>query len=161
MTREEFQAQMNRLAETYGPNQYKPERLTVIWGLVKHQSGEWLQQTVSRLIGSMRQAPLVPEFEEALALERERSSSRQSVSYDWTPTPKCSYCRDMGVFLSRLVPEPTHGPYAFRCACEAGLNDPRKSIPYYTQTHKDQGFVFMEPEDIRRIQMRALPKESA
>jgi hypothetical protein len=68
----QFKNQINRLAETFGANVYKPERIKMIWNDVKDLSPEWFARVVDELIGSSRQPPLVPEFREAVSRERER-----------------------------------------------------------------------------------------
>lgn len=67
-----FKHQMNRLADTFGANQYKTERVQVIWKAVKDLSDAWLTKTVDYFVGYFRQAPLMQEFEEEISKERER-----------------------------------------------------------------------------------------
>jgi hypothetical protein len=67
-----FQKQIDRLAETFGANQYKPERIKLIWNEVSHLSEEWLRNTVDHFIGDFRLSPLVPDFRKEIILERER-----------------------------------------------------------------------------------------
>lgn len=65
MTDQEFSTQINRLAETYGKNAFSNERCKLIWSAVKDLPGQWFGNLVSSMIGSLRQAPLVPEFVDA------------------------------------------------------------------------------------------------
>jgi hypothetical protein len=68
----EFTLQMNRIASTFGKNAYGDERVQIIWREVKDFSTEWMIKTVDRFIGELRQAPLMPEFREEIAREREK-----------------------------------------------------------------------------------------
>lgn len=72
-----FQTQINRLAETYGGQHYKRERIELIWREVGSFPDSWLTRTVDRFIGELRQPPLVSEFREEASKERERSWSRE------------------------------------------------------------------------------------
>lgn len=72
-----YQRQMNRLAETFGATQYKPERLELIWREVKDLPEHWMTQTVDQFIGEFRQAPLLPEFREAVSRFREKTWSAE------------------------------------------------------------------------------------
>jgi hypothetical protein len=67
-----FQRQINRLSETFGSNQYKSERLKLIWKEVNNFSDSWLIRVVDDFVGGSRQAPLVAEFREKAIEERER-----------------------------------------------------------------------------------------
>lgn len=70
-----YQNQMNRLAETYGAQHYKRERVELLWREVKNLSNPWFAQVVDRFIGESKFAPLLPEFREEIARERERNHS--------------------------------------------------------------------------------------
>ncbi len=67
-----FKIQMDRLAETYGSNQYRSERIKLIWREVVQFSDIWMEKTVDRFIGELRFAPLLPDFQKECAKERER-----------------------------------------------------------------------------------------
>lgn len=77
MTDAQFQVQMNRLVETFGSNHYKPERIRLIYKLVLPYSVEWFTRLVDEFVGSCERAPLLPKFEEAVSLERERLWRKQ------------------------------------------------------------------------------------
>ena len=72
MDRNHFQNEINRLVDTYGTNQYKPERVKIIWREVELLSNAWMTRTVDFFVGNHRHAPIVPEFREEAAKERER-----------------------------------------------------------------------------------------
>jgi hypothetical protein len=63
---------MDRLAETFGAHHYSPERTKIIWREVGSLSGEWLQRVMDKFIGEFRQPPLIQEFRNEIAIERER-----------------------------------------------------------------------------------------
>jgi hypothetical protein len=72
VTEQEFQTQMNRLAEAFGKQAYSTERVRLIWREVSALSAQWWAGVVDQLIGNCRQAPLLPEIREACSQERER-----------------------------------------------------------------------------------------
>ena len=67
MTQDEFKSQMDRLIETYGKSVYNPERLKLVWEACQYLPQPWLKYQVDTWIGSLRTAPLVPEFREAIS----------------------------------------------------------------------------------------------
>src|SRR5690349_8421127 len=71
MRASEFDFQMRRL-ETRWKGVYVDELKKLIWREVGHFSSEWFEQAVDRLLGNSRQAPLVQDFAEAAAREREK-----------------------------------------------------------------------------------------
>jgi hypothetical protein len=72
MNIQHFQAQVNRLAETFGAQYYKRERVEILWKSAKDLSDEWFSAVVDNFIGNMRQAPLMPEFQAEIGKERDR-----------------------------------------------------------------------------------------
>lgn len=72
MTENEFAPQMNRLAETFGKQAYGTERVRLVWREVETFRLPWFRELIDSMIGSFRQAPLVPDFREAGLRERER-----------------------------------------------------------------------------------------
>jgi hypothetical protein len=72
MNIQEFDLQVNRLKDCFGDRSYSDERVKVIWKEVKDLNGKWFSRVVDRFIGEERQAPLMPQFREEIAIERER-----------------------------------------------------------------------------------------
>jgi hypothetical protein len=72
MTLVEFQNQMQRLIEQFGKNAYSQGRAELVWREVKDLQPRWWERTVDHLLGECRQAPLMPEFRDAISKERER-----------------------------------------------------------------------------------------
>lgn len=72
MNQGQFDRQIQRLVSNFGRTAYSPERAILIWKEVSNLSSEWLENTVDRFIGEFRQAPLIQDFREAIAEERER-----------------------------------------------------------------------------------------
>lgn len=72
MTEFHFQQEMQRLVETFGKAAFGSERAKILWREVGMYSNQWFTQVVDRFIGELRQAPLMPEFREAISKERER-----------------------------------------------------------------------------------------
>lgn len=72
MTSHEFNTQINRLKDCFTDRSYSDERMKVIWREVQDLDGKWFAKVVDRFIGECRQAPLMTEFREEIAKERER-----------------------------------------------------------------------------------------
>lgn len=68
----EFQIEMSRLSEQFGKQTYSTERCKLLWQEIQNLSHAWFARVVDRFIGEFRQAPLMPEFREEIAKERER-----------------------------------------------------------------------------------------
>lgn len=77
VTPEAFQTQVKRLTSTYGPMAYPEERLTLLWREVQAFDVAWFRKTIDDLIGRCRQPPLLPDFAEAIAIERERMAAQE------------------------------------------------------------------------------------
>jgi hypothetical protein len=77
MNTDSFKIQMDRLAETYGANYYRSERLKIIWREINSFSDLWLERVVDHFIGSLRIPPLLPEFRIEISKERERLQSQE------------------------------------------------------------------------------------
>jgi hypothetical protein len=138
-----FQRQINRLTEQFGKGAYGTERAHIIWKAVKDLPDAWMEGVVDRFIGESRHAPLLPEFREEIAKERERNRSRErnSPKYDWSAFASCSYCYGTGTFLA--LHREHAGFWAFRCHCEHGMRDPRQLIPQFKAEHA-KDFVWMD-----------------
>lgn len=145
MTPPEFQRQLARLNEVFS-NTYKTDRAQLIWREVSAFSEESFATVVDRLIGGCRQAPMLPEFREAVAAERERLWQVQKHTKKdepWALNYRCDYCRDRGVYLCTVRGDRSR-PYAFRCHCSVSENDQRRAIPQFKQVHKDEGYWFYD-----------------
>jgi hypothetical protein len=73
MIENDFKTEINRLVDTYGKTSFGTERLRLIWLEVQDLPGPWFRGVVSGMIGGLRQAPMVPDFRDAAASERERT----------------------------------------------------------------------------------------
>lgn len=67
----EFNERYARL-EIRWPNSYDDEIKKLIWREVSDFSPEWMNKVLDQFIGGSRHAPLVPDFQVATALQRER-----------------------------------------------------------------------------------------
>jgi hypothetical protein len=81
MNETHFQAQLDRLKATFGPNAYSKERVALIWREVRHLNEFTFVRIMDELLGSCRHPPLVPEFRDAMARERERACQDQKVMH--------------------------------------------------------------------------------
>jgi hypothetical protein len=144
VTEAEFQKQMNRLAETFGAASYKGDRVTMLWRRVKDFSSHWLERTVDGFVLGSRQAPLPADFEEAISLERERvwKAKKSDGLHEVRASYSCGVCKDTGVYVCSHPHK--GGMWGFRCHCERGIADAREAIPFYTETHQQEGYVFRE-----------------
>lgn len=128
MTAEHFQVQMNRLANTFG-GAYKTERTQIIWREMGNLPEEAFTRMVDKLIGECRQAPMIQEFREAASSEREKiwsktKDDRMSRTMDNVRAfASCGQCHGQGVVLARRRDDSS--PWAFKCVCSQGRNDPR------------------------------------
>lgn len=148
MDRERFQTQINRLGSRW-PKAHPPEFITLLWREVKELPDAWLVRTVDELIGSCRQAPLMPDFRELAVVEKERQWSREKHEPQaaWNPNPRCRFCSDNGVYVCTSTLR--DGLWAFRCHCERGERDERKAIPQFKADHAKE-FVYYDIAARRR-----------
>jgi hypothetical protein len=152
VTEIEFSQQLNRLQETFGKSAYGTERVKLIWKEVKDLAPDWFASVVGGFIGTLRQAPLLPDISERASQERERLwriEKDNKLVHDWTANPNCNLCRDNGIYL--CLQNGNSGPYAFRCVCSAGISDPRKQIPQYKKCHADEGFTYYQVDWAKEV----------
>lgn len=143
MTPDEFHIEMSRLVEQW-KGSYSDARQRLIAQEVKHMPAGWWKRAVDSLLSECRQAPLLPEIRELMAIERERSKVIQS--NDLRPKSGCRSCHGNGVYL--CAHREQLGFWAFRCHCDAGERDLRRHIPQFKQDHA-KDFVYF---DARLIQ---------
>lgn len=151
MTRDHFRTDMERLIELF-PGAYKSNaRIEIIWRCVSSLEDQAFTRIVDQLIGSSRQAPMVPDFEQLASIERERAWSQQKKKLQdiaWEPnTLACEYCGGGGVYLAH---KGDFIPFAFRCHCTHGRADLRHHIPHFTKDHATEGFVWATYDDMKR-----------
>lgn len=78
MTESQFVSQMGRLERQFG--KFGPERGSILWREVKDFSEPWFSKVIDKFIGECRQAPLLPDFREEIAKERERLWSLEKIT---------------------------------------------------------------------------------
>jgi hypothetical protein len=66
----EFAEQFDRLSKTYGTRAFPSERVQLIYNAVIGSDYDWFKQLTSQIIGSMRHAPMLPDFRDAALRER-------------------------------------------------------------------------------------------
>lgn len=81
----EFQGQMKRLEETFTVRAFPANRVELIWKQVSDMDIAWFTHLCDRMVGDMRQPPLVPDFREAAYKERQARFGREvdSASRSW------------------------------------------------------------------------------
>lgn len=62
MTPEVFEREMVRLRAAYGDKGYPDDRVKLIWNAVKKMPDVWMENTVNRFIGNMRNSPVLEDF---------------------------------------------------------------------------------------------------
>jgi hypothetical protein len=82
MRDEEFNYQVNRLIKSYGEKSFPAERLVLLHQEVKDFSAEWFKRVVDRLIADSRYAPLLSDFREEIARERERMAYQEKKQHE-------------------------------------------------------------------------------
>jgi hypothetical protein len=70
MTSNEFAFQVNRLERQF--SRFGEERSRLLWLEVQDFSSSWFSKVIDRFISDFRQMPLLPDFREEMAKERER-----------------------------------------------------------------------------------------
>ncbi len=85
MTQFEFAQEFARLIETFGARAFPEERNKLIWKQVSDMDIVWFKTLCDRMIGDMRQPPMVPDFREAAYKERQARFSRdiEGASKSW------------------------------------------------------------------------------
>ena len=134
MTQQEFQSQVERLKSVYGDRAYPDERVKLLWSAAGSLPGDWFRRTVDSLIGGMRQAPVLSDFQEAIGAERERvwrSQKAAQLSAKVMDFARCSWCGGNGVVLARRKDD--HTPWAFKCRCSNARNDNR-NYPIFSES---------------------------
>lgn len=144
MSAQEFDQQMRRLIDTYGPQHYRQERLTLLWREVKDFDYRWLERVVDEMLGSSRQAPLPADFSEHVSRERERRwrLQKEQAQVEWNGTPGCRFCKDTGIRM--CIKHGAPGVWAFRCDCERGRKDPRVKIPQWESGYEGLGYEWTD-----------------
>jgi len=66
IAREQFDAQLNRLIDTFGDRAFSEQRSFMIWKIVAHLDREDFQEIVDNFIRCAKHAPLPAEFSEAV-----------------------------------------------------------------------------------------------
>ena len=78
MNLSDFAREIDRLKVVYGERNYPGPRVEILFQKFGHLPEGWLVSVVDNFIGTHRQAPLVPEFEEEARRYRERSFAPQA-----------------------------------------------------------------------------------
>lgn len=119
MTGDQFQAQIRRLTNAFGPNATSTERTKLIWREVADFGDAWFEKTIDGFIGNCRQAPLVADFTAAASQERERlwqvekrvhAVEAKDAWGNYTREQLKSICDDIRGLIMRPMPkEPGNG----------------------------------------------------
>lgn len=77
MTQIDFDIEMKRLVEVFGPQMFSKGRLALIWSSCASLSRESFRRIVDGFIRTMRTAPLPRDFTESAAHERKNEFNRE------------------------------------------------------------------------------------
>ena len=117
MTPAEFNSQIIRLKEVYGPDRYKQERMAMLWREIQDLPLEYFRVAVDTLIMSKAHAPMPSDFMEILrpainqlAEEKKRAALKS--------LPDCFTCDNSGVEFATEIE--TGHRYAYQCTCARG-----------------------------------------
>ncbi len=145
MTAQDFDGQVKRLSDTFGPQHYKQERLTLLWREVRDFDRRWFERVVDSMIASFKFAPLPADFADAVSGERERrwKERKESTSLQpWAGAAACRFCKDTGIRM--CTKQGASGVWAFRCDCSRGQSDPRDQIPVWGPGFEQHGYEWTD-----------------
>lgn len=86
MTQFEFTHNFTRLINTFGARAFPEERTKLIWKQICDMDTAWFSKLCDRIIGDMRQPPMVPDFREAAYKERQSRFNKEvdNTTREWT-----------------------------------------------------------------------------
>lgn len=145
MTYREFAEQLERLQNTFSDRAFPDERVKLIWDSVKNLDARDFKKIADVFIADSRQPPMVSDFRAQASIVQGRNVIFVD-RWDGRPKSSCPYCYGLGVFIAQK--ESSCGLWAFRCHCDAGINDPRKAIPHFRTEHRDEGFTWVSGKRI-------------
>ncbi len=105
MTDSAFRTQMQRMIDAFGAQHYKQERLAMVWKELGALSDSAFTRVVDRLIAESRYAPLLPEFRDAAAVEREQAwrHEKREHKQDAQEFYKSSFAKDEVRLLTQTI----------------------------------------------------------
>lgn len=149
----QYQAQVNRLNETYGNKAYGEERARLLWDKVSHLEEWQFRKTIDHIISECIHAPMVSKVFEIskqftsskdsrdVALEKARRESMK-----W-----CNACGKDGHISAKLKND--GGSFNFLCLCPHGdaeaINCP--FLKRYTKDLQNQGWEYAWPYPKRQV----------
>ncbi len=111
MDSKEFNAQVDRLVETYGPRSYPKERIKGIWYAFKNYHHLDFRDGVDRIINECYHPPMLPRMREFVP------RTRMVIERQVHP---CDVCDSSGQVFAVNVDDANGPYYAFRCTCKNG-----------------------------------------
>ena len=113
----EFERQIDRLADVYGEKKYPMPRREALWNRFNLLPAETFKQAITDLIAKEQYAPMQDKFMDLLR-EPLRELLEKDKQERLEKAPDCFRCNNEGVciFYSRE----TGDSHAFRCKCERG-----------------------------------------
>lgn len=164
MTHPEFATQMDRLRRRYGPNSFPIELADILFDAVGTLDARIFERVVTVLMGRLRQAPMLPDFEEAIVGFRKvmQAESKQRIE-DWRASLKefCWMCGNGGLVSAKPHDSPYQhesiGRVSFRCTCQVGLKFyanstlPEWSEKRFGSTHEPQYWDTLEHDKRKAI----------
>lgn len=96
ITKEQFDAQLGRLIDTFGDRAFSEQRAYMIWKTVSHLTRDDFQDIVDNFIRCAKQAPLPAEFSEAVSKKGGRGGVLVLGELRPKETALCHDCADSG-----------------------------------------------------------------
>jgi hypothetical protein len=89
MKHDEFAKQIDRLIVQFGKQSYSEERAALIWKEMFHIDAHEMEKVVDKFIGEFRHAPLLTDFRDELAKNREqkREKDKEREAQPWSALP--------------------------------------------------------------------------
>lgn len=86
MTQFDFARHFDRLIQTFGARAFPEERNKLIWQQLCDMDDDWFGRLVDKMIGDLRQPPMLPDFRDSANRERKRIFDQEvnDVTREWT-----------------------------------------------------------------------------
>jgi hypothetical protein len=124
----EFNLEMNKLRDVYGPKKYTEARMAFFWGFFCELPYRPFKAAVEKLIAHEERAPLIDKFMETLRPDLGKLKEEKIKALE--AKGRCDACSNTGAVILCDSSAPTGTqPYAFKCSCEWGEIKARSHAP--------------------------------
>lgn len=154
MTESEFGNQMGRLERQFG--KFGDERGRILWRELQDLPAQWFGKVIDKFIGDCRQTPLLPEFREEIAIERERlwkiekrqhaQEAKQFFRSSYGPEDVGTICKTIVKRMQGQVSDEDYANFQKMLNNVAGSN-PDKNSKTDCKQCDDSGLIFHRDQD--------------